>query len=94
VADALLTGGALREPGRSEGAQSLAQVARDAASLYGEMLGVRCMRKHFASFVDWAEADPETARAWRGRLCRAASLEAALDALDAFAAGARLKDAA
>ena len=86
VADSLLTGQPMVEPSRAAGAESLAQAARDAASLYGEALGVRCMRKHFASFVDWAEPDHAAARGWRGRLCQAARLDAALSLLDAFAA--------
>ncbi|MGJ3232369.1 MAG: tRNA dihydrouridine synthase DusB [Oceanicaulis sp.] len=94
VADSLLTGAPLREPSRAVGAESLAAAARDAADLYGEALGVRCMRKHFASFVDWAEPDAAAAQVWRGRLCRADRLEAALEALDAFARDAGLKDAA
>lgn len=93
VADSLLTGAPLQEPARAIGAQSLAEAARDAASLYGETLGVRCMRKHFASFVDWAEPDPDTAREWRGKLCRAARLEDALAALTIFAAES-VRDAA
>ena len=81
---ALESGTALVEPDLDIAAQSLAQAARDAVSLYGETLGVRCMRKHFASFVDWAEPDPAQARAWRGQLCRAGELDAALDALLRF----------
>lgn len=93
IADSLMTGRPLKEPSRRVGAESLAEAARDSVALYGEQLGVRCMRKHFASFVDWAETDPDTAKAWRGRLCRAGTLADALDALDAFAACA-LQDAA
>ncbi|MEQ8405271.1 MAG: tRNA dihydrouridine synthase DusB [Oceanicaulis sp.] len=93
VAGSLLTGSALIEPTRQVGAESLAQAARDAVSLYGEALGVRCMRKHFASFIDWAEADPETAKLWRGRLCRAGGLEDVLQALSSFADSA-MRDAA
>lgn len=85
VADSLLSGQPLAEPSRETGAESLAQAVRDAAELYGESLGVRCMRKHFASFVDWAEPDAGTARDWRGRLCRASGLDEALGALAGFA---------
>jgi tRNA-dihydrouridine synthase len=85
VARSLLSGGALVEPSRKEGAASLSEAASDAASLYGEALGVRCMRKHFASFVDWTEPDPEAARQWRARLCKAATLDQALNALSGFA---------
>ena len=84
IARALHDGGPLIEPSLDQGAQSLAAAARDAASLYGETLGVRCMRKHFASFVDWAEPDGAAAKSWRGRLCKADTLSAALEALEAF----------
>ncbi|XBQ15772.1 MAG: tRNA dihydrouridine synthase DusB [Oceanicaulis sp.] len=84
VADALLSGGALREPGVETGAASLAEALEDAATLYGEALGVRCMRKHFASFVEWAEPDPDDAKAWRGRLCRASAVAEVLAELTAF----------
>lgn len=93
VARSLLSGGALVEPGRKEGAASLSEAASDAASLYGEALGIRCMRKHFASFVDWAEPDPEAARQWRARVCKAATLDEALNALTSFASEA-VRDAA
>ncbi|MFP4518311.1 MAG: tRNA dihydrouridine synthase DusB [Oceanicaulis sp.] len=93
VAESLLNGGPLVEPARERGAQSLAEAARDAAELYGEALGVRCMRKHFASFVDWAEPDLDDARIWRARLCSAGGLDEALDALAAFAVDS-VRDAA
>lgn len=91
---ALETGGDLVEPDPETAAQSLADAAEDAARLYGETLGVRCMRKHFASFVDWAETDPAEAKAWRGRLCRAGGLSSALDALSRFTQGRRTRAAA
>jgi nifR3 family TIM-barrel protein len=94
IAQALETGGALVEPDVRAAAQSLTDAARDAASLYGEALGVRCMRKHFASLVDWAEPDPEQARAWRGRVCRAGDLDTALAALLAFTDQSEKRDAA
>ena len=85
VGAALQADGDLREPDIATGAESLMQAARDAAALYGEDLGMRCMRKHFASFVDWAEPDPEAARPWRSVLCRTASLADALHGLERFA---------
>ncbi|MFW6412907.1 MAG: tRNA dihydrouridine synthase DusB [Oceanicaulis sp.] len=85
VATALLEGGPAVEPDLPAGAACLAEAARDAVELYGEELGIRCMRKHFASFVDWAEPDLDAAKAWRATLCRASSLSGALDALSAFA---------
>lgn len=84
IADALASAGPLVEPDRHTAARSLEAAAHDAVTLYGEALGVRCMRKHFASFVDWAEPHPGEARAWRGRICRAGDLATALDALEAF----------
>lgn len=91
---ALECGGGLVEPDPEAGAESLSQAACDAVSLYGEALGVRCMRKHFASFVDWAEPDPTEAKVWRGQLCRAAHLDGALDALSQFTKGRRTPAAA
>ena len=94
IARALETGGALQEPDLDAAGESLAQAARDAVTLYGEALGVRCMRKHFASFVDWAEPDPDEAKAWRGQLCRTGALDSALEALSAFCAAQRKRAAA
>lgn len=93
IARALQQDGPLIEPGVEAGAQSLAQALADSVQLYGEALGVRCMRKHLASFVDWAEADPAAARRWRGRLCRLGDADAVFEALNAFA-GACSKAAA
>jgi len=67
------------------GAQSLSDALQDSVTLYGEALGVRTMRKHFASFVEWAVSEPDDARAWRGRLCRAKSETEARSELMAFA---------
>lgn len=94
IAGALETGSALQEPDLDAAGESLAQAARDAVTLYGEALGVRCMRKHFASFVDWAEPDPDEAKAWRGQLCRTGALDGVLDALSAFCAARRKRAAA
>ncbi|MEO1038148.1 MAG: tRNA dihydrouridine synthase DusB [Pseudomonadota bacterium] len=76
---------AVIEPSRAEAAACLAEATEDAAILYDEALGVRCMRKHFASLADWAESDPEKSRFWRGRLCRSRTVREALEGLDAFA---------
>ncbi len=71
IARALQSGEPMKEPSVKSGALSLAEALADSVSLYGEALGVRCMRKHFASFVDWVEPDGTKAREWRGLLCRA-----------------------
>ena len=84
IGRALTTGGAEIEPDVREGAASLAEASQDAVSLYGEELGVRCMRKHYAGFVDWSASDPAEAKAWRGRLCRAKTLAEAVSGLDVF----------
>jgi nifR3 family TIM-barrel protein len=94
IGRALETGGTLVEPDIVKASQSLAEAARDSVTLYGEALGVRCMRKHFASFIDWAEADESEAKDWRGRLCRAGALDAALAALQAFAMSRQTRAAA
>jgi len=86
ISTALETGGVFAEPDLTTAAASLAEALEDACALYGEALGVRCMRKHLASLVDWAIADSEAARAWRGRICRAPSARETLAALRAFAA--------
>ncbi len=85
IGRSLMTGEALSEPSIAEGAASLAEACEDAAAFYGEALGVRCMRKHFASFIDWAEPDSAEAKVWRGRLCRSTRVNEALSALEAFA---------
>ena len=84
IAQALMDQTELVEPSLEIGAESLAEALSDSVSLYGEELGVRCMRKHFASFVDWAEPDPHAAKNWRGRLCRAKSHDEAQAGLRAF----------
>jgi nifR3 family TIM-barrel protein len=74
IADSLMNGDAIKEPEIDVGAESLSQALSDSVELYGEELGVRCIRKHFASFVDWALDDPDQAKLWRGLLCRSKTL--------------------
>ena len=85
IANVLCEGAAFREPDLQTGAQSLSEALSDSVTLYGETLGVRTMRKHFASFVDWAVTDPDEARTWRGRLCRAKTEDHARSEVRAFA---------
>lgn len=85
IARALEKTGQLVEPSVTDGARSLAEALTDSVALYGEALGVRCMRKHLASFVDWADLDPVSARTWRGGICRLGEAEAVLGELNAFA---------
>lgn len=89
IADVLCDGAAFQEPSLRVGADALCQALADSVTLYGEHLGVRTMRKHFASFVDWAIPEPEAAREWRGRLCRAQNRREAEAALMAFASSAQ-----
>lgn len=84
IATSLLDNTALVEPDVTTGAQSLIEALGDSVTLYGEELGVRCMRKHFASFVDWAESDADKARTWRGQICRAKTAEIAKSGLMDF----------
>lgn len=93
IARALQTDTELVEPGIAEGAASLKEALDDSVTLYGEELGVRCMRKHFASFVDWAVTDPDEAKSWRGMLCRAKDAASVNDALARFVAS-HARDAA
>jgi nifR3 family TIM-barrel protein len=85
IADVLCNGAAFEEPDLVTGAQALSQALADSVTLYGEHLGVRTMRKHFASFVDWALTDEDAARHWRGQLCRARDENEARHALEQFA---------
>ncbi|KAA5804788.1 tRNA dihydrouridine synthase DusB [Alkalicaulis satelles] len=94
VARALMTGERLTEPPLHAGAQSLAEALEDSIALYGEELGVRMMRKHLASFVDWAVSDPDLAREWRGALCRVRSAADVHAALKAFVSARQDRDAA
>ncbi len=93
IATALHAEAPMREPSLSEGASSLTEALEDAAELYGEALGVRCMRKHFASFVDWAISDPADAKTWRGTLCRAGDVVTVREGLARFV-DAHRRDAA
>ncbi len=93
IARALQSDADLVEPGIAEGSESLEEALDDSVTLYGEELGVRCMRKHFASFVDWAVTDPDEAKSWRGMLCRAKDAESVKDALARFVAS-HARDAA
>ncbi len=98
VSRALAAGGPLKEPALAVAADSLAEALEDACTLYGEGLGVRCMRKHLASLVDWAIPDDAgLARTWRGRLCRearAGAVQAQLAELAREEAARPLQDAA
>lgn len=94
IGRALETGGEIVEPGLATAGNSLAEALGDSVALYGEQLGVRCMRKHFASLVDWAVSDPDEAKRWRGALCREAKADAVLRALHSFLADHARQDAA
>jgi tRNA-dihydrouridine synthase B len=94
IGRALLDGGDEIEPTVAEGAACLKEASADAVALYGEALGVRCMRKHYASFIDWAAADTELAKTWRGRLCRAKTLSEAIEGLDDFSGTMPRREAA
>jgi len=84
IAAALADDAPLREPSVREGAHSLSEALEDSVTLYGEALGVRCMRKHFASFIDWAEPEASRARAWRGLLCRSGDAASVQESLSRF----------
>ncbi len=86
MADALIEGGALREPPVPQGAQSLCEALGDSVTLYGEELGVRMMRKHLASFVDWAIGDGDAARVWRASVCKPRTANEVRAAVEIFAA--------
>lgn len=62
--------------------EALAQQLRDSIALYEDHIGIRMMRKHFASFVE-AEMPEADQPALRAALCRAATEAEALNALDA-----------
>lgn len=94
IADALMEGGDLREPPIAVGAQSLCEALTDSVTLYGEELGVRMMRKHLASFVDWAIPDTDAARAWRASVCQPRTADQVRAAMDAFVARHRDRAAA
>lgn len=84
IGRALESGGEIVEPDLETAAGSLAEALADSVELYGEQLGVRCMRKHFASLIDWAVPDAPEARRWRGALCREATARAVDTALREF----------
>lgn len=94
IGRALLEGGDAQEPSMSVAIEALAAATQDCASLHGEILGVRCMRKHYAGFVDHLFDDPADARHWRGALCKAASVKTALSELERLGAHAGIRSAA
>ncbi|MBI1265498.1 MAG: tRNA dihydrouridine synthase DusB [Alphaproteobacteria bacterium] len=94
MADALSRGGDLIEPPLEAGARALCDALGDSVALYGEELGVRMMRKHLASFIDWAVADVGAARAWRASVCQPRTARGVLEAMDAFAARSCGREAA
>lgn len=49
---------------------ALSEQLEDSLTLYGETIGLRMMRKHFAAFCE-AEASAGIAAPWRAALCRA-----------------------
>lgn len=94
IGRALLDGGEAQEPAIGVAIDALARATEDSASLHGEILGVRCMRKHFAGFVDHLFDDPDEARQWRGVLCKAASVKAAIAGLERLPREAGVRSAA
>lgn len=94
IGRALLEGGDAIEPPLDTAVAALAQATHDAASLHGEILGVRCMRKHYAGFIDHLFPDCADARHWRGVLCKAASVSAAIAGLEALAREGGVRSAA
>jgi len=81
IGRALLDGGEALDPPMDSALAALAQATEDSAALHGETLGVRCMRKHYAGFVDHLFDDPADARHWRGVLCKSASVKMAVAGL-------------
>lgn len=79
IGRALQDGGMEEHPDPLTGLESLTDALTDSVELYGEKLGIRCMRKHLASFVDWIIHEDNQARQWRGALCREASLNGVLE---------------
>ncbi|MEN0652234.1 MULTISPECIES: tRNA dihydrouridine synthase DusB [Hyphobacterium] len=73
--------------------EALAQQLRDSIALYEEHIGIRMMRKHFASFVE-AEFPATDQPVLRSALCRASTETEALHALDACLVPAPSKAAA
>lgn len=89
VARALEEGGDAVPPPLAVQRDLAATQYRETIAHYGAPLGVRMARKHLAATVDTLDIDiaPEIRRAFRARLCRLASPEAVLDALEGLFAG-------
>lgn len=94
IGRALLEGGVECDPELAVMVESLIAATEDAARLHGEALGVRCMRKHYAAFLDHLFADPAAAKPWKGELCRASSVAGASAALARLPGEAGLRRAA
>lgn len=94
IGRALLEGGEEREPEIATAVEALLVATADSASLHGEILGVRCMRKHYAGFVDNLFECPDEARHWRGLLCKAASVSSAAAALERLKSASPVRSAA
>ncbi|MFC4723752.1 tRNA dihydrouridine synthase DusB [Glycocaulis abyssi] len=94
IGRALLEGGDALDPPMADMIDALVRATEDSAALHGEILGVRCMRKHYAGFVDHLFDDPGEARNWRGVLCKAASVTGAIAGLERLAREAGIRSAA
>lgn len=94
IGRALLDGGDAIDPPMADMIGALVRATEDSASLHGEILGVRCMRKHYAGFVDHLLDDPDEARQWRGLLCKAVSVKAAIAGLERLAGETGIRSAA
>lgn len=94
IGRALLDGGQAAEPPMSVAIEALARATEDSALLHGEILGVRCMRKHYAGFVDHVFDDPAQARQWRAILCKAVSVTVAIAGLERLSGEAGIRSAA
>lgn len=81
VGKALAEGGAERDPAFAVMIESLIAATEDAADIYGEAMGVRCMRKHYAAFIDHISHDAEAMRPLKAELCRASTVAVATQAL-------------
>ncbi|WP_019961809.1 tRNA dihydrouridine synthase DusB [Woodsholea maritima] len=85
IAKALTQGGEVVYPDLHTALTSIKRVSVETAELYGEALGVKCMRKHYASLIDWWCGEDETsAKVWRGNICQKRGLAEVLDELDRF----------
>lgn len=94
IGRALLEGGDALDPPMADMIDALVRATEDSAALHGEILGVRCMRKHYAGFVDHLFDDPGEARNWRSVLCKAASVTGAIAGLERLAREAGIRSAA